>query len=218
MTRQLLALALARFAGQTLTPEVAREIMADAGMDRDLSIDPRQFGSRIWHGYELRAERVAGMEAELAPLHRAYLVEARPHAADQPFPYAALREAERAGAVVQFTAREAGRLVGIMRIRLSRHIHTGEPVVHDDLFYVAAAHRGFLSVTLWRFAEEAMFRFGVREASFDSLSITGAERMAKFLGYTKVSTRFSKVAHDACDYTHVPNRHTGVAHVPVAPQ
>jgi hypothetical protein len=212
--RDTLILALAKYAGQALTVEVGRRIVAEACMDVDRSIDPQRFGRGAWREYRFAAERVAGLEDELAPLHAAYLREARPHAAHLPFPWAVLRAEERAGGVAQFTARtgDDAELVGLLRIRVFHHMHTSELVVGDDMFFIKPAHRGFLAVNLWKFAEKAMFDYGVREATFDSLHITGAERMAKFLGYEPVATRFSKVAHKACDYTNVPTRHNGVAH------
>lgn len=213
--RETLILALAKYAGEPLTVEVGRRIVAEACMDVDRSIDPVQFGRGEWQGYRLRAERVAGLEDELAPLHEAYLREVRPQSAHLPFPWAVLRAAERAGGVAQFTARtgEDDRLVGLMRVRVHHHIHTSELIVSDDMFFIRPECRGWLAIHLWRFAEKAMFGYGVREADFDSLHITGAPRMAKFLGYRPAATRFVKVAHDASDYTDVPRRHAkGVAH------
>jgi hypothetical protein len=211
--RDTLILALAKYAGQVITVEVGRRIVAEACMDVDHCIDPVRFGSLDWNGYTIRAERVAGLEVELAPLHAAYLLEVRPDEAHLPFPWTVLRQAERAGGVAMFTARRGAELVGLMRVRVDHHMHTSALVVSDDMFYVLPQHRGFLAVQLWKFAEKAMFGYGVREASFDSLHVTGAPRMAKFLGYRAAATRFVKVAHDASDYHHVPTRHDkGVAH------
>lgn len=216
--RQKLAIALSRFADQLLTVDAARQIMGEVLSDEDRSIPVDKFGEKSWRGYRLRAEHVVGNEADLAPLHVAYHAETR-STFDLNFDYARLREAERAGTVAMFTARtESDELVGVMRVRLGFTLESQHLTACDDLFYIDPAHRGWLAIELWRFAERACFENGVREVTFDSLSVNGAERIAKFLGYTQVAIKFHKVAQDSSDYSTLPTRHAqGVAHVPLAP-
>jgi hypothetical protein len=220
MTRALLSVALARAVGQVLTVELAQSIVREACAEEDRSIPVDAFGAKTWRGYTLRAEKVAGNETELAPLHLAYHHETRPAPIDLDFDYARLREAERAGTVAMFTARvaETGELVGVMRVRVGFTLETQHMTACDDMFFVKPEHRGWLAVQLWKFAEEAMFGYGVREVTFDSLTINGAERMARFLGYQQVAIKFHKVAQEACNYSQVPTRHReGVPHEPLAP-
>lgn len=218
MTRALLSVALARALGQVLTLELAQSIAQEADASADRSIPVTAFGSKIWRGYTLRAEQVAGNEVDLAPLHEAYHLETRAAPLDLAFDYARLRDAERAGTVAMFTARTAaGELVGVMRVRVGFTLETQHMTACDDMFFVRPAHRGWLAIQLWKFAEEAMFGYGVREVTFDSLTINGAERMARFLGYQQVAIKFHKVAQEACNYSQVPTRHReGVAHEPLA--
>lgn len=219
MSRALLSVALARAVGQVLTLELAQSIVREACTEEDRSIPVESFGSTAWRGYTLRAERVAGNEADLAPLHLAYHRETSSAPFDLDFDYTRLRDAERAGTVAMFTARESdsGDLVGVMRVRVGFTLETQHMTACDDMFYLKPAHRGWLAVHLWKFAEEAMFGYGVREVTFDSLTINGAERMARFLGYQQVAIKFHKVAQEACNYSLVPTRHReGVAHEPLA--
>ncbi|MET3514362.1 hypothetical protein ABIC63_002134 [Pseudacidovorax sp. 1753] len=206
--RLRLALALSRYAGQVLTPDLARSILRDVeGADR--TIDGKRFGQEGFNGYVIAAETVAGNEAALVPLQAACHEETRPGIPfDHQFDFARQREAERAGNLVLFTARLAstGELVGVLRVRVFQPDGCAHLEVTDDLFYIRPAHRNWLAVHLWRFAERSMFNLGVRVVSFDSLSITGADRMARYLGYTPVATKFTKVAQDACDYQQVPQR------------
>jgi hypothetical protein len=219
MTRALLSVALARAVGQVLTFELAKSIVQEAGAEDDRSIPVQAFGSKQWRGYTLRAERVAGNEIDLAPLHEAYHRETRVGPFDLAFDYARLRDAERAGTVAMFTARTAdGELVGVMRVRVGFTLETQHMTACDDMFFVKPEHRGWLAIHLWKFAEEAMFGYGVREVTFDSLTINGAERMARFLGYQQVAIKFHKVAQEASNYSQVSTRHReGVAHEPLAP-
>lgn len=207
MTRDSLVLALASCAGQLLTVDVARQIMRAALSEEDRSIPVDKFGDKSWRGYRLRAEHVAGNEAELAPLHAAYHAESRTGPFELNFNTARLLEAERAGTVAMFTARTAaGELVGVMRVRLGFTLESQHMTACDDLFYIAPAHRGWLAVELWRFAERSCFAHGVREVLFDSLTINGAESMARFLGYRQVAIKFHKVAASG-DYNALPTRH-----------
>lgn len=206
--RQKLALALARFADQLLTADAARQIMRDALSEEDRSIPVDNFGEKWWRGYRLRAEHVAGNEGDLAPLHAAYHAQTRSEPVDLNYDYARLREAERAGTVAMFTARHERRLVGVMRVRLGHTLETQHMTACDDLFYIDPAHRGWLAVELWRFAERSCFAHGVREVNFDSLTVNGAEKLAKFLGYHPVAIKFRKVAQDSSDYSTLPTRHT----------
>lgn len=196
------------------------QILAEVCPHEDRSIPVERFAKQSWSGYSFQAERVVGNEVELGPLHEAYHRDTRVLDTDAAYDFARLREAEREGKVAMFTARSStGELVGIMRIRVWRALEDNRLLACDDMFYVAPAHRGsMLAVRLWQFAERIMFDFGVREVTFDSLSINGAEKMARFLGYTPVAIKFHKVAQEACNYSQVPRRHReGVEHEPLAP-
>lgn len=212
---RLLAHVLARHRDQPLTVDVARQIIA--AMEADFSIDPSRFGTERVGGYTLQCERVAGIEHELEPLHRGYRQAVNPHLGDVAYPYAELREAERAGSVIQATARQGAtrELVGVMRVRVFKRTDCDHLGLLDDTFYVAPEHRvPNLATALWRFCEKAAFAHGVREAEIRTNRVT--EGMARFFGYRKVATIHQKVAHDASDYTRAPKRQ-GVVHESLAP-
>lgn len=215
--RQLLAIVLAKHIGQPLTVEVARSILAE--VDRDCSIDVAQFGDEEFEGYLLQCERASDIEEELAPLHAAYAAERNPHLIGEPFPWDDLREAERAGTVLQATARHAatGALVGYMRVRVQRRLDAALLHLTDDQFYLAPEHRAVhLATHLWRFCERSAFALGVRGATIRTIGVTDA--MARFFGYRKAATLHEKFAHEACDYTDAPTRHvTGAPDEPLAP-
>jgi hypothetical protein len=217
--RSLLAVALAKHAGQVLTPEVARTIMADALLEGDRSISPRQFGQKKLGEYTLQAERIRGLEAELEPIHIGYHKEVRLTDDASDFGLAVLRERERTGELVMFTARTyAGQLIGVARLAVRLDLATQKLCAVDDLLYVVPEFRtGALAVALWRFAEEKMFHFGVREATFTTLTIRGAERLAFALGYTKTAEVFTKSAQEASDYQERRRRPKGAPHEPLAP-
>lgn len=206
----MLSLVLSRYRDQPLTLEVARQIVAD--MNVDYSVDPSRFGRQFHGDYTLQCERVAGIEAELEPLHRGYRQAVNPHLGEVEFPFSRLREAERAGSVLQATARHARthQLVGVMRVFVSQRADCDGLMLTDNEFFVMPEHRvPQLASALWRFCEQSAFSLGVREAEIRTNHLT--EGMARFFGYHKGATIYHKVAQDASDYTRAPNRHaTGV--------
>ncbi len=210
MTRLNLAIALSRCAGLVLTRELATQVLGEVYPVESRAFPIERMGVGGWGSYTFAAERVAAIEPELRPLHAQYHLDTRGGLADNPdYDFARLREAERDGAVVMFTSRFKGELVGIMRVRVGRNLESQRLVACDDMFFIKAEHRGsMMAVRLWQFMERAMFEAGVREVTFDSLTINGAESMARFLGYQQVAIKFHKVAQDGCDYSTVPTRHT----------
>lgn len=204
--RMALAEALARHAGKELTKDVGRAILEDLFPDRHVPVElfPRQHVGRfILAGEMLRAS------VETDALNLAYDTEAGdgdPLAYD----YERMLEIQRAGGFVQFVARvaESGELAGVMRLFVGKNERTGKPFCKDNLFFIYQQHRGIeLSVALWRYAERCMFGHGVRTVSFLSRKANGADRMAKFLGYTPSAIQFTK-SHEGDDYAALSNRHT----------
>ncbi|MEO8021063.1 hypothetical protein [Polaromonas sp.] len=195
--RELLCLAMARRMGQTITKDTAVEILRDLFPDR--SYDPKQFGQQDYKGYTFRCERLSEILPELHPLHEAHYAETEKYRRGIPLNmhYEALKDSERAGGLLQFTARrtDTGELVGNMRIFVGRSLHTQTLFTTEDTFYVVPEHRGgFMAVRLWQFAERAGLSIGIKEARFSSKLVNKADKMAKYLKYEPVATQFVKFA------------------------
>lgn len=207
--REMLAVALARQIGNVLTPELAKTIAREAASTPNLSIDPGQF-EPVTHGaFVFQCERLVQAEQDLRAQRAQFLSEANGGAPMQT-DWARLRELSRDGRQVIFTVREAvtGHLVGSVWLLVGENIDTRLSSVTDDLLYVEPAHRDLLlGVRLVQYAERCIFSMGVRSASFHFRNENGAGRMARFLGYQEFSTKYVKVAQDACDFSDVPTRH-----------
>lgn len=198
--REMLVMAMARRAGQALTPSVAADILADIFPDKAYA--PEQFGRLEYAGYSIQVEPFRMVLPELEVLHAAQWAEtekARFGVAMNPN-YAYMAEQERAGQLIQFTARDAAtwELVGNMRVYLYRDLHAQQLTAKEDTFFVLPEHRGgFLAVRLWQFAEKSVVSVGVREVRFSSKLVNKADRMAKYLKYTPVGTEFIKVFNES---------------------
>lgn len=108
--------------------------------------------------------------------------------------YAALEWSSRCGALVQFTARENGELVGHLRVYLAKSRHTGVTFAHEDALFVRQAKRtALIGIWLMRYAEQVLVeQLGVREIRFDSKASNKADVLARRLKYEPVATQFVK--------------------------
>lgn len=205
-SRMNLAMVLARYADQPLTKDVGRTILEDLFPDRRLRVEdfePGAGGKCLIRGEALRES------PEWDALHAAYNAEYGEEAG-LIYDYDRMLEIQHDGGLVQFVARAAdtGELAGVMRLFVGKNERTGRAFARDNVFFIYPQHRGIdLSVPLWRYAERCMFDLGVREVSFLSRKATGADRMAKFLGYTPCAVQFKK-SHEGDDYAALTNRHT----------
>lgn len=211
--RRFLSLVLAKHAGQTITLELATSIAKELLGVAENPIDVGQFEPAEYRGFALACERLELILDELHPLHVAQYGETETYRAGIPLnmDYERLVDLERAGRLMQFTARvkETGELVGSMRIFLGNDIHTqtkfanvpdldklipGDTFATDDVFYITPEHRGgFLAIKLWKYSEQCGLKIGARALFFDSKLVNKADKLAKFLGYTPYATKHAKV-------------------------
>ena len=215
--REMLAVALARNIGKVLTPELAKEIAREASSAPDLSIDPWQFAPEHADGFTFQCERLMDGGQDLRQQRAAFLYETSdggPVRTD----WARLISLNHQGHQVIFTVREpvAKRIVGSVWLWVGVSIDTGDREVTDDLLYVVPEHRDrLLGLKLVQYAERCVFALGVRRADFHFRLGNGADRMARYLGYTPISTRVTKT-HTGDDFAGVPSRHTEGHHGSVA--
>lgn len=193
--REHLCLMLAKYAGQELTRAIAVELVNE--MFPDLTYSPERFGTGAYKGYTFQAERMADVQPELHPLHQAHYDETEAYRAGIAMMpnYEGMKERERAGRLIQFTARAPdGALAGHMRVYISPSEHTDTLIATEDTFYFAPAHRGgFTAARLWQFVECSVAAIGVREIYFDSKLVNKADAMARYLKYTPIATKFAKI-------------------------
>lgn len=194
--REQLCHLLALHAGKTIDMPLAAEMVR--ALFPDNSHEPDQFGQKAYQNYVFRCERMADVLPELHLLHELHWQETEKYRAGLAMDpdYAGMKEAERAGGMIQFTARvkETGELVGNMRVNIGRSTHTQTLFCTEDTFFVRADHRGgFMAVRLWQFVESCVRSIGVREVRFTSKLVNGADRMAKYLKYEPVGLMHVKI-------------------------
>jgi hypothetical protein len=188
--------AVNRLAGAVITKEVAAALIYAATVPPDESIDPATFDLEQHGEYVLRAERFATLVAALHPLHEAQWQETEGHRHGLPFSpdYEAGLRFEKAGALVQFTIRRDGELVGHMRMYLQSSVHTRTRFAHEDTIYIVPQHRtGMLGVAMVRYVERQLRKLDVREIRFDTKHSNRADAILRRCGHAPVATRWVKV-------------------------
>lgn len=188
--------ALAAHFDQVITPEVATAILQAACFQPDRSHDPAKFGEQQYMGLVFRSERLRDILDEVAPLHETHFAETEKHrhhlglAVDIDY----LIEQERAGNLIQFTAREAGGgLVGQVRMSLQQSIHTQTLYAEEELLYLdKSVRRGFTAVRFIQYVESCMRLVGAQEMRTLCKLATGSHRLMEYLGYTHLSNQYTK--------------------------
>ncbi len=188
--------AVASLADCRITVDVARALEFAAFDPIDQSINLDQFASMVHHGFTFLSERFASIVNELHPLHCSQWQETEMHRHGLPFQpdYERAARYEQDGALVQFTIRRDGGLVGHMRLYLQRSMHTGTVFAQEDTLYIDRAHRGnMLGLAFLRYIEAALEVFGVSEIRFDVKLINKASVLLDRLRYKPVATRYVKI-------------------------
>ena len=219
--RGALAASLAQRVGQVLTLDAARQIMLEVLGAEDRAIDPARFGQQVHGRYLLQAEALPGAMRELAAHHAAYHREVNPNGPPLDYDYPRLLDLWRAGRALLVTARvdgADGAMVASMLTFIGPRIDTRTLVSQDDRFWIDPAHRGgMLAVRVWRFMERAVLALGVREGWIESRHANGAGRLAEFMGYHPVATKYVKMAaQDACGLDAPTRRGKGTCDEPMA--
>lgn len=190
--------ALFRLRGQAITPEVAQAIEFAATHQPDESIDPKRFPMQAYGDFALQAERFSDIVDELHPLHVLHWqeTEGHQHGHDLNPQYPALLASERAGSMLQFTARERGSdLVAHVRMYLFTSRHTGLLNATEDTLFLRPDRRpnGYLMVALMRYVEQSLRALGVMQISANSKLVNKADVLMRRLGYRQVAMQFVKV-------------------------
>jgi GNAT superfamily N-acetyltransferase len=196
-TREQLSLQLAAHAGEVITREVAVKIIKELFPYR--GIDPARFGRHQCGTLTFQAERLADILDEIHPLHEAHWLETEGYqegiALD--IDYERILEDERAGNMIQFTARSGGALVGNLRVYLSRSRHTKRPFAVEDTLFMLAEHRkGRAGLRFMEFAENALRDFGCRELRVTTKLVNKVHLLLEFMGFKRVAFELVKYLKD----------------------
>jgi hypothetical protein len=191
--------ALASQLGQVLTPEACVAIERQFFADEDRAHDPAKFGVQACGSLTFQAERFALILPELHPLHEAHWLETEKHRHGLRLnpDYEALLADERAGRMLQFTARCDGELVGNLRVYLGESRHTRTLfAIEDTLYLLPHVRRGRNAVRFIRYGEDCLRAIGVREIRCTAKTVNGTARLFEKCGYTPVATELVKFLED----------------------
>lgn len=187
---------LAENLGATLTPQMAARLMAASAYEPDLHIPPEQFVPRAWNGYLFAVERIEPLIPELHPLHELHWAETeryRHEVALNP-DYAGMVRAERAGRMLQFTARFDGHLVGNLRAYISTSMHTQRLMAREDTLFIHPDYRApWLAVRFTRYALDCLRSVGVVEVVADVKLSNGADAILRRVMGKPVAMQFHQI-------------------------
>jgi hypothetical protein len=191
--REQLCTALARFAGQPLTSEVAVQIVRDLFPDR--TIDTAQFGSQQCGSLMFQAERLSDIVPEMHALHVAHFDETEGHRKELGLhmDYEAILEEERAGSCLQFTARHEAELVGNFRVYLRTSRHTQTKFAVEDVLFMRREYRnGRTALRFMEYVQKCVASIGYREFRADTKHVNNAGRLLEHMGFKAVATNYVK--------------------------
>lgn len=188
-------MAMAQYLGQPLTPEMAARIEAAVFHVPSAAHAPEKFGQRRCGRLVFQVEPFRLVLPELHQLHVQHWQETERHrhglAMDPD--YDAMAAAERAGRMLQFTARCDDTLVGNLRVYLGTSLHTNTLFATEDTLYLQPAHRGGRNALRFvQFGEDSLRAIGVREIRCTAKLVNGTARFFQGTGYTPVATEFVK--------------------------
>lgn len=193
MSRHALIVALAKHAGQPLTPAVAVQILDDLYPDR--TIDPAQFAPLHHQGYVIAVESFRAIVEELKPLHVAHWAETETYRHCEPLNpnYEQAGERERAGRALQFTVRKDGELVGHLQMYLVESEHTQTALSQENTLFIRKDHRGgFLVMKLIRYVVDVLVRVrGEHLIEVDSKLANRADVLMRRAGFEPFALRFA---------------------------
>ncbi len=197
---------IAAHLGQTLSPEVASQIVAQVatrcypGPADTSMVEPKQVGS-----YRIYCARAADTLHQLRPIHEQHWQETESHRHDLTFNpnYARAIDLEAQGRYLLIVAQhiETGDLVGNYGIYLASSMHTQKMIATEDTLFVASAHRkGRLGIAMIRYAEAALWAMGAEELNVSVKLVNSVGQMIERMGYLPVGTQYTKILKDP---THV---------------
>ena len=195
MNRSKVAIILAAQIGKALTPDLAARMARDICTTPDASIDIEKLGSAHCGRLVFQAEYFRDIVHEMHVLHELHWLETEKYRHGQGLnpDYDYFMESERAGKMIQFTARADGELVGNIRMYLYQDLHTGRFAAKEDTVYLMQAYRaGRNFVRFWQFMEDGLKALGVKQVTTDSKVSTSVGRINEFMGYEHVANQYVK--------------------------
>lgn len=186
---------MAKYLGKPLTPEVAAAVEVEAFSVPETPIDPQQFEPQACGSVLFAVERFSHILDELHALHVEHYEQTERHRRHIPLDpdYDAVRAEDRAGTMVQITARQDGVLVGHLRLYIRRGRHTNTlHATEDALFLQERVRGGRTAYRMVQYSERVLKQLGVLEVRCTSKHVNSAARFMEGCGYVPVATELVK--------------------------
>jgi len=196
MNAQTLHDILWRNSGQVLTPELIVGILQGASFQPERHVDFSEIAPVDYKGYVFHVERYASALPELIPLHRDHWQETEKYRHSIPLnpDYDGFIAQDRAGALVLFTIRKDGALVGQSTMKLHASMHSQTLVANEDSLFLRKDHRGgFMMVRFIRYMDAILTALGVREVRVSSKLVNGADKLMMRAGFKPFATQLVKL-------------------------
>lgn len=189
--------AIAAHLGVELTPEIAVAIELASHDTDDHSLRPAMFPVQHYRDLTFQVESFRDIQQEIHVLHELHFAETERHLGGISLnpDYQYLRDRERQGTLVQFTARSNGKLVGNLRMYLATSVHTGSKIAEEDTFFLLPeCRKGFIAIRFLQYVEECLVRIlGVREIRANSKIVNNAHRLMDYMGYRHFANQYVKI-------------------------
>jgi GNAT superfamily N-acetyltransferase len=187
-------MAMAQHFDRPLTPEIAAAIELATFTTPDRSLDLSQFPEQQCGRMVFRAERLSEIVAEIDALTALHWQETEKHRHGIPMKvdYDAMVDEERAGTVIQFTARDGAQLVGNFRLYLRVSRHTQTPFAWEDTLYLLPDYRAGRNAKRFLFyARDCLRPLGYREfRATVKKARPAAARLLEHCGFEAVATEY----------------------------
>jgi hypothetical protein len=191
-----LASILWRNQGQVLTPEMILGLLQGASMPPPAFIPVDQFAPQECGSYVFAVERFEPAISELHPLHEAHWAETEKHrhGLELNYDYARMAGLDRTGALLLFTIRRDGELVGHCGqvIGVSSHSKT-KYADEDALFLRMDCRGGRTSIKFIRYIEDCLVQIGVKEIRVSAKMVNSADKLLMKCGFAPVATLLVKL-------------------------
>lgn len=100
---------------------------------------------------------------------------------------------DKAGWLVQYTARSEGKLVGYATMYLTPSQHTQLPIATEDTFFLLPDYRqGRNAIRFYQFLEADLWSRGAVEIMMTVKLTNGAGRVLEYLGFTETAKQYTK--------------------------
>ena len=192
---------LVKHKGKTLDAATIIAIVDEACAVPDRRVPIAHIEQMAVRGFVFAVERYADCLEELKRLHAAHWQETEKyrHGLELNPDYAGFLRMEMAGALLLFTIRRDGELVGQTTMKLFDSMHSQTRVANEDSLFLRADQRGsvFVILSFIRWVADVLGSVGVVEIRVSSKLVNGADKLMVRAGFTPFAIQLVKMVGKA---------------------